>query len=139
MRLAKVLSAKKHAVTSIIRDVAHSDDITSAGATPQVLSLEDSPASDFSQLFERTKADLVYFSAGAGGKGGEDRTKKVDYEGAVKIFDAIEGVSTPKKPFLVLVSGIDIRHPDKIPAHYVSSVFASVLAACHKLTYLFSL
>lgn len=63
---------------------------------------------------------MVYFSAGAGGKGGEERTKKVDYEGAVKIYDAIEGVAEGKRPFLVLVSGIDVRDPEKIPAHYVS-------------------
>lgn len=62
----------------------------------------------------------MYFSAGAGGKGGEERTKKVDYEGALKIFDAVEGVKETKKPFLILVSGVDIRNPDKIPAHYVS-------------------
>jgi len=120
LRLAKVLSNRKHIVTSIIRDASHSSDIISAGATPKVISLEDSPTTDFSNLFESTKADIVYFSAGAGGKGGEERTKKVDYEGAVKIFDAIEGVntSTTKKPFLILVSGIDIRDPDKIPPHY---------------------
>lgn len=63
---------------------------------------------------------MVYFSAGAGGKGGEERTKKVDYEGAVKIYDAIEGIAEGKRPFLVLVSGIDVRDPEKIPAHYVS-------------------
>lgn len=61
----------------------------------------------------------MYFSAGAGGQGGEERTKKVDYEGAVKTFDAIEGVEGPK-PRLILVSAIDVRDPEKIPAHYVS-------------------
>ena len=96
---------------------SHSEDI----ATPILLSLEDAPVTDFTNLFENTKADIVYFSAGSGGKGGEERTKKVDFEGAVKIFDAIEGVNATKKPFLVLVSGVDIRSPDIIPAHYVSS------------------
>jgi len=60
----------------------------------------------------------VYFSAGAGGKGGEERTKKVDYEGALKIFDAIEGVEGPIKPRLILVSALDVRDPEKIPTHY---------------------
>lgn len=115
------MSNKKHTVTSIIRDASHSEDIISNGATPKLLSLELDPAVNFSNLFESTKADIVYFSAGAGGKGGEEGTKKVDYEGAVKIFDAIEGVNaTKKKPFLILVSGVDIRDPNKIPAHYVS-------------------
>lgn len=43
----------------------------------------------------------------------------MDYEGAVKVFDAIEGVKG-SKPRLILVSAIDIRDPDKVPAHYVS-------------------
>ncbi|KAF8318437.1 NAD(P)-binding protein [Clavulina sp. PMI_390] len=119
LRLAKILSAKKHVVTSVIRDAAHAADIAAVGAHPFVLSLEDSPASAFTALFQSTKSDLVYFSAGAGGKGGEERTKKVDYEGAVKIFDAIEGVKDEsKRPGLVLVSGIDVRREEAIPEHY---------------------
>jgi hypothetical protein len=115
MRLAKLLSST-HAVTSIIRDPSQEQDIKDVSATPLVLSLEDSPAADFSNAFKGY--DVVYFSAGAGGKGGEERTKKVDYEGALKIFDAIEGVEGDK-PLLILVSAVDIRNPDKIPAHYV--------------------
>jgi hypothetical protein len=45
----------------------------------------------------------------------------VDYEGALKVFDAIEGVKA-SKPRLILVSAIDIRDPDKVPAHYVSGL-----------------
>jgi hypothetical protein len=81
-----------------------------------VLSLADAPVADFTKAFQG--ADVVYFSAGAGGKGGEEMTKKIDYEGAVKVFDALEGVEG-KKPLLILVSAIDVRDPEKIPAHYV--------------------
>ena len=64
--------------------------------------------------------DVVVFSAGAGGKGGPERTKAVDYEGAVKVFDAIEGVEGAK-PRLVLVSAIDVRDVNADPPpHYVS-------------------
>ena len=115
MRLAKLLSSN-HTVTSIIRDPSQEQDIKDVSATPLVLSLEDSPTADFSNAFEGY--DVVYFSAGAGGQGGEERTKKVDYEGALKIFDAVEGVSG-EKPLLILVSAVDVRDPDKIPAHYV--------------------
>lgn len=83
-----------------------------------MLSLEDASVSDFSNAFKGY--DVVYFSAGAGGNGGEERTKKVDYEGALKVYDAIEGVEGPVKPRLILVSCIDVRDPEKIPAHYVS-------------------
>lgn len=66
--------------------------------------------------------DVVYFCAGAGGKGSEERTKKVDYEGALKIFDALEGVEGSVKPRLILVSAVDVRDPEKIPEHYVSII-----------------
>ncbi|KIM37873.1 hypothetical protein M413DRAFT_448143 [Hebeloma cylindrosporum] len=120
LRLAKLLSPT-HQVTSIIRDPSQEQDIKDVSATPLVLSLEQSPVTDFSDAFKGY--DVVYFSAGAGGKGGEERTKAVDYEGALKIFDAIEGVQG-EKPLLILVSAVDVRDPDKIPAHYTEEDIA---------------
>jgi len=116
MRLAKLLSSGNE-VTSIIRSASQEQEIKDLSANPLVLSLEDDSVAEFSKAF--SGQDVVYFSAGAGGKGGEERTKKVDYEGAIKVFDAIEGVEGTK-PRLILVSAIDVRDPDKIPAHYVS-------------------
>ena len=49
-----------------------------------------------------------------------ERTKKVDYEGALKVFDAIEAVEGVK-PRLILVSSLDMKDPEKIPVHYVST------------------
>ncbi|KDN43016.1 hypothetical protein RSAG8_06339, partial [Rhizoctonia solani AG-8 WAC10335] len=99
LHLARLAASRGHRITSVIRDSSHRQDISNTGATPQVMSLEDALASDFTQLFTDLKADVVYFSAGAGGKGGEERTKAVDFHGAVKIFDAIDGVNG-KKPRL---------------------------------------
>ncbi|KAG8908810.1 hypothetical protein FRB99_003048 [Tulasnella sp. 403] len=126
-RLTKLLTSANppYDVTSIIRSESQSESIRSispARVTPLVLSLENSPTSDFTRVFEG--ANLVYFSAGAGGKPGEngeaaaERTRKVDYEGALKVFDAIEGVSAAEKPRLILVSAIDVRERDQIPGHY---------------------
>ncbi|KAG6915482.1 hypothetical protein DXG01_011313 [Tephrocybe rancida] len=114
LRLTRLLTPT-NIVKSVIRTLDYQDEIKGLSAEPVVLSLEDSPVSDFSALFEGQ--DIVYFSAGAGGKGGEERTKKVDYEGALKVFDALEAVQGAK-PRLILVSAIDVRDPDKIPAHY---------------------
>ncbi|KAJ7674257.1 NADH(P)-binding-domain-containing protein [Mycena rosella] len=114
LRLARLIGPS-NSVTSIIRTPAHEEDIKAASATPLLLSLEDSPVTEFTAAFQG--ADVVYFSAGAGGKGGEERTKSVDYEGALKVFDAIEAVEGTR-PRLVLVSALDIRDPNKIPAHY---------------------
>lgn len=118
LRLARLL-ASTHDVTSIIRNPAQAPDIEAIKATPLVLSLADAPVGDFTAAF--TGADVVYFSAGAGGAGGEELTKKIDYEGAVKVFDALEGVQDAK-PLLILVSAIDVRDPEKIPAHYVRNI-----------------
>jgi uncharacterized protein YbjT (DUF2867 family) len=85
--------------------------------------LEHSPVSAFTEVF--SGADTVVFTAGAGGKGGQDRTRIVDYEGALKAFHAIEAVQG-KKPHLLLVSSADVRDPDKIPPHYVS-----IRSGCH--------
>ncbi|KAL1687247.1 NADH(P)-binding-domain-containing protein [Schizophyllum commune] len=115
LRLTRLLTPK-HTVTSVIRDPAHASDITAASASPLVLSIEESTPADFAKVF--TGQDVVYWSAGAGGKGGEARTKAVDYEGAVKVFDAIEAVEDPK-PRLILVSAVDVRDPTKPPPpHY---------------------
>ena len=100
------------------------DEIAKTGATPYVLSLEDASVKDFAELFDKEQPDGVVFSAGAGGKGGEERTKAVDYEGmsmssdagkvvrsypwigALKIFDALESSNTHR---IVMVSAADLR------------------------------
>ncbi|TRM68595.1 NADH(P)-binding-domain-containing protein [Schizophyllum amplum] len=121
LRLTRLLTPK-HDVTSIIRDPAHSSDITAVSAKPHILSLEEASPADFVPIF--TGADVVYWSAGAGGKGGEERTKAVDYQGAVKVFDALEAVEGPK-PRLILVSAIDVRDASKPPPpHYDDSDIA---------------
>ncbi|KAI0628663.1 hypothetical protein C8Q77DRAFT_1162064 [Trametes polyzona] len=115
LRLARLL-APKHDVTSIIRDPAHADDITATKAKPHVLNLLEASSADFVPVF--TGADVVYFAAGSDGKSGDEGFKTIDYEGAIKVFDAIEAVQGPK-PRLVLISSMDIRDPSKpIPAHY---------------------
>lgn len=113
-----------HSVTSIIRNSSQITELhaISPSIKPLILSIGDSVVSDFTKAFKEADADVVVFAAGAAGVGGADRTKAVDYEGAVKVFDAIEGLPEAGKgrPKLVIVSAIDIRNPDVIPKHYVS-------------------
>lgn len=61
---------------------------------------------DFATFFRSEAPQAVIFSAGSGGKGGEERTKAVDYEGAVKIFDAMEEAGVKR---IVMVSAADLR------------------------------
>lgn len=123
LRLARLLSQSPcdYSVTSLVRDGSHAPDIVAAGATALVVSLEEASVADLVKAF--TGQDVIVFSAGAGGKGGEARTKKVDYEGAVKVFDAIEGVDGDTKPRLILVSAVHVlRDPSKMPPHYVCRI-----------------
>ena len=91
---------------------------------PFVLDLEKSSVADFTAAFEKFSPEIIYWSAGAGGKpaeNGESRTKAVDYEAAVKVFDAIEALKSATKPRLILVSAADIRNREKpLPEYYVS-------------------
>lgn len=91
-------------------------DLKELGAEPTVLSLEEAPVPDLTALLTSHKPDAVVFSAGAGGKGDKSRTRKVDYEGAVKVFDAMETANVKR---LVYVGAIDVRSRDKgWPEHY---------------------
>lgn len=128
-RLTKLLvsPSHQHRVTSIIRSPSQIDPIKALSpelVTPLVLSLETSQPADYTKVFEETAADVVYFMAGGSGKPGDngetaaERTRKVDYEGSIMIYDALEAVSG-KKPRLIMISALDIRAPDApFPDHY---------------------
>jgi hypothetical protein len=60
-------------------------DLKALGATPAILSLEDASTAEITKLLSDTQADAVLFSAGAGGKGAPERTRLVDYDGALKV------------------------------------------------------
>jgi len=91
-------------------------DLKSLGAEPTVLSLEDASVPETAELLTSHKPDAVIFAAGAGGKGDKSRTRKVDYEGAVKVYDAME-ISNIKR--LLVVGAVDIRNRDNgYPEHY---------------------
>ncbi|VDB92247.1 unnamed protein product [Peniophora sp. CBMAI 1063] len=120
LRLSKLLANDgKHTVTSIIRTPDHIPDLKAASPAiqPLILSLEDDSVSDFAKVF--TGKDVVVFAAGSAGIGGLERLIKVDAEGAIKVFDAIEAVEGAKKPRLVLVGTTDSRdHKAAPPPHY---------------------
>jgi len=86
--LAPLLTGRGDQVVSLIRDPAQSGDVTAAGAEPLVLSVEEAGLGDLTQAFEG--ADAVVWSAGAGGKGGPDRTDAVDRAAAIRTMEAAE-------------------------------------------------
>lgn len=81
-----------------------------------MLSLEDAPVVDITSLLSSKDPDVVVFAAGAGGKGDPSRTRKVDYEGAVKVYDALEASNIRR---LIVVGALDVRNRDgEVPEWY---------------------
>ncbi|KAK8846837.1 hypothetical protein IAR55_005925 [Kwoniella newhampshirensis] len=97
-----------HKVHSVIKDNGHTAELEGLGAKVHIASLVDDTVPDFTSLLTTVKPDTVVFAAGSGGKPpGPD---KIDYEGAVKVFDAMEAANTKR---LILVSAVDVRSRDK--------------------------
>ncbi|KAI0725603.1 hypothetical protein BC629DRAFT_1601844 [Irpex lacteus] len=121
-RLATLLTSRPNTtVTTLVRKSKHIPFVQATGAIPVVLPLEDASVCDLVDVFAAARVDIVYFVVGAGGKGGLERIRRVDEEGAIKVFDAIEslGSSMEERPRLITVSAIDVRDEAKgYPTHY---------------------
>lgn len=121
--------AAGHQVFSLLRNADHSKDLPSpsgsGSATPIVSSLEESSASQLSDLFIKNKVDTIVFAAGAGGKGGPERTIAVDQEAAIKTFDAVQQSQSSLENFkrFLLVSAVDVRDLNKKPSWYKEEDF----------------
>jgi nucleoside-diphosphate-sugar epimerase len=95
-------------IDSVHRSPSHDEDIRKVGGNPIHLDIESSSLADLTKLF--AGADGIIWSAGAGGKGGKERTWAVDYEGCKKAYDA--AISAGVRRF-ILVSAIDVRNREK--------------------------
>ena len=86
-------------------------------AHPEILSLETTTVPALTSLLTTISPDTILFSAGAGGKGDPSRTRAVDYEGALKVFDAMEAGNVKR---LISVGAIDVRSGsgDGFPGYY---------------------
>lgn len=82
---------------------------------PILWSLEDDSVADLSHHLTKTQTEAVIFAAGAGG-GDPARTRKVDYEGALKVADAVEQAGLKR---LLMISAADLRDRSQPPPeHY---------------------
>lgn len=123
----KVASESGHDVVSQIRNADHAKDLPTPGpgkVEPLVESLEALDVSQLAQIFQKQAPNVILFSAGAGGKGGPERTFAVDRDGAIKVFDALEksGIAKNHRSFhrLLLVSAIDVRDVHKTKPDWYS-------------------
>jgi nucleoside-diphosphate-sugar epimerase len=100
-------------IDSIHRSQSHDQDIRNVGGNPIILDLEKSSTADLTERFRG--ADGIVWCAGAGGKGGKERTWAVDYESAIKAYNAAEKAGVRR---FVMVSAIDVRNPDAPPPEW---------------------
>jgi uncharacterized protein YbjT (DUF2867 family) len=85
LRLARILTDRGDAVTSVFRNPDHSDDVAATGAKPVVADIEQLDTDALARLL--AGHDAVVFSAGAGG-GNPARTYAVDRDAAIRVIDA---------------------------------------------------
>lgn len=91
--LTEILAARGYAVTGLVRNPDHTEDIESIGGRPIVLDLEQADAEHVAGLLEGV--DAVVFAAGAGPGSGAERKDTVDRAASVLMAEAAEqaGVS----------------------------------------------
>jgi uncharacterized protein YbjT (DUF2867 family) len=85
LQLARILTERGDAVSSVFRNPDHSDEVADTGATPVVADIERLDTDALAELL--AGHDAVVFSAGAGG-GNPARTYAVDRDAAIRVIDA---------------------------------------------------
>ncbi|KAJ4474848.1 hypothetical protein J3R30DRAFT_3775996 [Lentinula aciculospora] len=119
LHITKILAAHKHKIISIIRNPDHANDIldqhpeNSFLIDPKVASIEETDEEGAKELMK--DVDWVIWSAGAGGKGGPERTKAVDEIAAKRFIKA--ALLAPSVTKFLMVSASSSR---RSPASYWS-------------------
>ncbi|KAF9064982.1 hypothetical protein BDP27DRAFT_1298592 [Rhodocollybia butyracea] len=114
LHMTKLLAARNHKITSIIRNSDHAQDIRNQYPenpeliNPVVSSIEDADEEGAKKLMDGI--DWVVWSAGAGGKGGPERTKAVDEIAAKRFIKASLAAPSVKK-FLMVSASSSRRSP----------------------------
>ena len=109
---APLLVEAGHEVVSLIRNPDQADDVVAVGATPLVLSVEEADVAELARAF--AGADAIVWSAGAGGKGGPERTDAVDRAAAIRSMEAaaVAGVRRyVMVSFLTAYGEVSVDHP----------------------------
>ncbi|MBB5917281.1 uncharacterized protein YbjT (DUF2867 family) [Nocardia transvalensis] len=94
LQLAAALARRGDEVAALIRNPAHADDVTAAGARPVVLDLENAEPAEIAAAL--AGADAAVFAAGAGPGSGVDRKYTVDRDGSVLLADAARAAGTAR-------------------------------------------
>jgi len=112
--LTPKILARSWNLTSVIRNPDQKSDILEAGKNGPgkldvlVSSIEDVKSdADAKKVLDQVKPDWVVWSAGAGGKGGSDRTYAIDRDACIHFIRS--SIATPSITKFLLVSAVSIR------------------------------
>lgn len=148
------LVARSWNVTSVIRNPDQKSDILEAGKNGPgkvdvlVESIEDVKSdADAKRVLDLVNPDWVIWSAGAGGKGGADRTNAIDRDACIRFIRS--SIATPSISKFLLVSAVSIRRGraswfddesyalmQKVNTEIMPAYFKAKLAADETLTVL---
>ncbi|AJD91211.1 hypothetical protein JMA_18940 [Jeotgalibacillus malaysiensis] len=81
LTIDKLAKRNKYYARGMVRKESQFEEIEKLGGLPVLGDLEN----DFEQAFE--EVDAVIFAAGSGGHTGDDKTKSIDEEGAIRAID----------------------------------------------------
>ncbi len=122
-RLTVLLVARGDAVTGLIRNPDHADDVRARGANPVVCDLEHATVDEVAAAV--AGADAVVFAAGAGAGSGAERKLTMDRDGAIKLLEATDSARVR----YVIVSSIGAENPPPESDDAVFSVYLRAKAA----------
>ncbi|WP_100444038.1 NAD(P)H-binding protein [Glycomyces xiaoerkulensis] len=88
LRLTEVMAGRGHAITGLVRNPDHVEDVVAVGGRAVVCDLEQADAEHVSGLLGGV--DAIVFAAGAGPGSGADRKDTVDRSASVLMADAAE-------------------------------------------------
>lgn len=123
LRLARLLAAAGHDVTSWVRSAGHSFDVRAAGATPIIANVEALTADAMATLVRGE--DAIVWSTGAGG-GNPPRTYAVDRDAAIRSMDAAQLAGVAR---YVMVSWFYPRPDHGVPSDIPFFHYAEAKAA----------
>lgn len=105
------------------------------GVEVKLLSVEDSSANDLAGFLKGLNA--VVFTAGAGGKGGAERTIQVDLDGAAKTFEACEKAGVKRYIMVSAFKAVDRDYwwNNQLRNYYICKKHADELLRNTKLDY----
>jgi uncharacterized protein YbjT (DUF2867 family) len=105
-QIVGLLVEENHHVRAMVREASQVEELEELGAEPVVANLEHDVN------FAVMGCDAVIFAAGSGSNTGEDKTKAIDRDGAIKLIEACEANAVNR---FIMLSAVGTGDPEQGP------------------------